>query len=72
LVGEDPSNEDEATDDSLTGEVGGKGGTAPAGPLQRLRVNLAGRAPGETLIHPAQIAFFAPDAPATLVLNEIE
>ena len=42
-----------------------------AQPGQRLGVNLAGRAEGETLIHPAQIAFFDPGVPATLVLNEI-
>lgn len=43
-----------------------------AQPSQRLQVNLAGRSDGEILIHPAQIAFFDPDVPATLVLNEIE
>lgn len=44
----------------------------PTQPSQRLRVNLAERSDGETLIHPAQIAFFDPDVPATLVLNEID
>ncbi|MDT8320734.1 MAG: putative baseplate assembly protein [Xanthomonadales bacterium] len=58
--------------EAANGLVEGNGARAPAQPLQRLPVNLAGRSAGETLIHPAQIACFAPEAPSTLVLNGID
>jgi len=40
-------------------------------PRQKLRVNLAERSEHGTQIRPAQIAFFDPQVPATLILNEI-
>jgi hypothetical protein len=60
------------TQGAMTGLAEEINAKVPTQPLQRLPVNVAGRAAGETLIHPAQIACFAPDTPSTLVLTEIE